>query len=138
MKECIYYIKGYHNTKRNKGIGAEHIKLYLKKGTRGEITLDELLNIGDSIRKYLKIFKEPFVESNNAKIYEWQDENGVRFRSVTDKVKGEGHSNTPLSSFEEAIITFYSDRNFKQRMQFKNPKVEAYYKEDSKHNHIKE
>ncbi|SUW87775.1 hypothetical protein [Campylobacter helveticus] len=36
------------------------LKLHLEKGSEGEINLEELLNLGNSIREYLKIFKEPF------------------------------------------------------------------------------
>ncbi|MCR2124169.1 hypothetical protein CUPS3778_03855, partial [Campylobacter upsaliensis] len=33
----------------------------------------------------------------------------------------------PLSPFDEIIITFYSDRNLNEKMEFKNPKVREYY-----------
>ncbi|EEY3085999.1 hypothetical protein HF239_001691 [Campylobacter jejuni] len=127
----VHYIKGWHNERRDKGRGAEHIKLHLEKGSEGEITLEELLNLGNSIREYLKIFKEPYKDSNDARIYEWENNESVRFRIVTDTnyklIKGEGHSNTPLSPSDEIIITFYSDRNLNEKMEFKNPKVREYY-----------
>ncbi|WP_276882890.1 hypothetical protein [Campylobacter cuniculorum] len=79
---------------------------------------------------------EPFIDiegNKSAKLFEWENEENIRFRAVTDMnhkivTKGEGHSNTPLSPFDEIIITFYSDRNFKERMEFKNPLVKEYYK----------
>lgn len=60
---------------------------------------------------------------------------GVRFRAVSDcisqkvleKINQMGGSQLPLSPFENTIITFYSDRNFNERMEFKSPKVKEYY-----------
>lgn len=132
----VHYIKGWHNERRDKGRGAEHIKLHLEKGSEGEISLEELLNLGNSIREYLKIFKEPYKDSNDARVYEWENNESVRFRIVTDTnyklIKGEGHSNTPLSPSDEIIITFYSDRNLNKQMEFKNPKVAKYYANEAK------
>ena len=132
----VHYIKGWHNERRDKGRGAEHIKLHLEKGSEGEINLEELLNLGNSIREYLKIFKEPYKDSNDARVYEWENNESVRFRIVTDTnyklIKGEGHSNTPLSPSDEQIITFYSDRNLNKQMEFKNPKVAKYYANEAK------
>ncbi|WP_297195256.1 hypothetical protein [uncultured Campylobacter sp.] len=124
----IHYIKGWHNTKRDKGRGAEHIKLHLEENSQGQITIEELLNLGNYVRKYLKEFKEPFIENENkdGRVYEWENEKGIRFRIATDKIKGEGLI-PPLSPSDEIIITFYSDRNLKERMLFKNPKVALFY-----------
>lgn len=33
---------------------------------------------------------------------------------LVDKIEREGHSNTPLSPFDNAIITFYTDRILKK------------------------
>lgn len=126
INEVIYYIKGWHNEKRDKGKGAEHIKMHLGNGAEGEITLEELLNLGNSIREYLKNFKEPFIDNKGGKVYEWQNDNGVRFRIAVDKYKGEGLI-PPLSPFADVIITFYSDRNLNKQMEFKNPKVAKHY-----------
>ena len=128
IEYVIHYVKGWHNIKRDKGRGAEHIKLHLEPNSEGQITLEELLNIGNSIREYLKIFKEPFLEDENksGKVYEWQDKNGIRFRVATD-INREEVLIPPLSPSDEIIISFYSDRNLNQKMQFKNPEVEAYY-----------
>lgn len=38
-----------------------------------------------------------------------------------------GGTQLPLSPSDEQIITFYSDRNLSQRMDFKNPRVKEYY-----------
>ncbi|MCR8708808.1 hypothetical protein [Campylobacter sp. RM5063] len=93
------------------------------------------------INTELEIIEEAIIDyvvhkdSNDARVYEWE-KNNTRFRLVTDTnykqvIKGEGHSNTPLSPSDEIIITFYSDRNLNKRMEFKNPKVKAYYEEKS-------
>lgn len=134
----IHYVKGYHNIKRDIGLGAKHIKLHLEKNSDGQITLEELLNLGNSIREYLKVFKEPFIDEKEAKIYEWENDKGIRFRAITDKITGgylekltesyqKGGPQLPLSPSTFQIITFYSDRNLNEPMKFKNPKVEAYY-----------
>ncbi|WP_270975473.1 hypothetical protein [Campylobacter helveticus] len=131
----FYYIKGFHDERRDKGLGAEHIKIHLEKGSEGEISLEELLNLGHSLRTYLKIFKEPFMDTDERKIYEWENDEGVRFRVVSDKLSQKivekinqmGGSQLPLSPFDNTIITFYSDRNLNQKMEFKNPKVREYY-----------
>ncbi|EAJ1255031.1 hypothetical protein A0Y59_07620 [Campylobacter lari] len=129
MKEyVVHYVKGWHNTKRDKGRGAEHIKIHLEPNSEGQITLEELLNLGNSIREYLKVFKEPFDDGRGGKVYEWENNKGVRFRIATDKIKGEGLI-PPLSPSDEIIITFYSDRNLNKQMEFKNPNVAEYYKD---------
>ncbi|EAK0962770.1 hypothetical protein A0Z00_07550 [Campylobacter upsaliensis] len=127
----VHYVKGWHNERRDKSRGAEHIKLHLEKGSEGEISLEELLNLGNSIREYLKIFKEPFDDGRGGKVFEWENDEGVRFRIATDKIKGEGLI-PPLSPSDEIIITFYSDRNLNEKMEFKNPKVKEFYENKEK------
>ena len=124
----IHYVKGWHNIRRDKGLGAEHIKLHLEPNSEGEISLEELLNLGNSIREYLRVFDEPYLEdlNKNGKVYEWENSEGVRFRLATDKTKWEGLI-PPLSPSDETIITFYSDRNLNERTEFKNPNVAKYY-----------
>ncbi|SQC36503.1 Uncharacterised protein [Helicobacter fennelliae] len=120
------YVRGYHNPNKDKGRGAEHIKLHLESGSEGEITIQELLNLGHSLREYLKNFNEPFIDNKGGKVFEWQNEENVRFRAIVARVS----SGTDLPSYthsNEQIISFYSDRNFNERMEFKNPKVKAYY-----------
>ncbi|WP_394980627.1 hypothetical protein [uncultured Helicobacter sp.] len=132
------YVKGYHDFKKDIGLGAEHIKLHLEKGSEGEISIEELVNLGNSLRDYLKKFKNPFVDEKGAKIYEWENE-GVRFRAVVserqvrarDTTASQAHTltnqGTNATSIADVIITFYSDRNLNKKMEFKNPKVEQYY-----------
>lgn len=134
----FYYVKGYHSERKDKGVSAEHIKLHLESGADGEININELLDLGKNIRAYLKEFKEAFIDDKRAKIYEWQDKKGTRFRVVIDKISKKYLENLekkyqerglqlPLTSLDEIIITFYSDRNLNERMLFKNPKVSLFY-----------
>ena len=121
------YVKGWHNIRRDKGIGARHIKAHLEKDSEGYITIDELLNLGNSMREYLKIFKEPYLEDKDktGRVFEWQNKEMVRFRvAIDDREEG---LIPPLSLSNKVIITFYSDRNLNEKMIFKNPKVEEYY-----------
>lgn len=140
IQEVIMYVKGYQDVRKDSGMGAEHIKIHLEENSEGQITIEELLNLGNSIREYLKVFDEPFIDVRNAKIYEWENEDGIRFRAVVDSPKRKdiqrelGGPQLPLPPTQDAIITFYSDRNLKQhkgydKMQFKNPQVEQYYQE---------
>ena len=117
--------------KLHKGRGAKHIQIHLDENSEGQITIEELLNLGNSIRTYLSIFKEPFIDNRDAKIYEWQNNNGVRFRAVIAEIGG-GTNLPSHTNSNEQIITFYFDRNLKQykgydRMKFQNPQVEKYY-----------
>ncbi|WP_298094385.1 hypothetical protein [uncultured Campylobacter sp.] len=127
----VMYVKGWHNIKRDKGIGAEHLKYHLKQGAIGEVSLEELLNLGRSLRKYMKIFGEPFLEdkTKTGKVFEWQDSDGIRFRVTMDSKRQAGEEGliTPLSLPNKTIITFYSDRNLNARMVFKNPAVREFY-----------
>ena len=126
-EKSILFSKGYHNIRTDSGFGAEHIKLHLDKESEGAISISELLNLGKYIREYLAIFKEPFIEKEGGrKIYEWQNDEDVRFRVVVDKIRGEG-LDVPLSSSKDVIITYYSDRNATNKMLYKNPKVQDYY-----------
>ncbi|MDO7253079.1 hypothetical protein [Helicobacter cappadocius] len=134
IEEVVMYVKGYHNIKRDKGLGAEHIKIHLEQNSQGAITLKELLDLGKSIRAYIDKFQEPFIDKDNRKIYEWENEKGVRFRTIIDKIRGEGLHIAPLSPSNEVIITFYSDRNLNAKMRFKNPKVAKHSKMNHEEN----
>lgn len=127
----VMYVKGWHNIKRDKGIGAEHLKYHLKQGAIGEVSLEELLNLGRSLRKYMEIFGEPFLEdkTKTGKVFEWQDSDGIRFRVTMDSKRQAGEEGliTPLSLPNDVIITFYSDRNLNEKMVFKNPAVREFY-----------
>ena len=141
VENALKYAKG------NKDKGAKHINIRHMKddNAEGYVTQNELLNIGKNMREYLAKYERPFINKRNARIYEWQDESGVRFRLVVSNKSGEGRGLpsgenrnlspitndlrpaaneglSPNSSLDE-IITFYSDRNLKGRMEFENPKV---------------
>ena len=142
IKEVTMYVKGYHDKRRDKGLGAEHIKFkHLENPQKeGYIEIKELLNLGNHIREYLAIFKEPFIDEKGARLYEWENEAGVRFRVVVDNPKSSMSScdnctathtltnqGTNATSIAGVIITYYSDRNATNKMLYKNPKVQDYY-----------
>ena len=110
--------------------GVVHIQKHLDPGAKGAVTQQEVMSIGESVRGYIKKYKEPFVDNDGGKIYEWQDKDGVRFRvAVYDKIKksvGAG-STTRITTTDayESIITFYSDRNLNGRMDFLDPRLRA-------------
>lgn len=107
--------------------GAKHIKIrHLNdEGSEGYVSKKELLDLGESMRKYLAKYKEPFINKRNARVYEWQDDKGVRFRLVaSNKSAGTPYTaELPRPADFEDIITFYSDRNLKKPMEFENPRV---------------
>ncbi|WP_178140382.1 LPD23 domain-containing protein [uncultured Campylobacter sp.] len=98
--------------------GAIHIKKHLEPEAQGAITQSELLNIGKNIREYLQKYKEPFIDEHGGRIYEWANKEGVKFRVVVyEKIDGIS------ASHPETIISFYSNRNLKKPMEFRNPEV---------------
>ncbi|EAK0456536.1 hypothetical protein YZ63_05200 [Campylobacter upsaliensis] len=115
VDEAILFEKG---TKRK---GGKHIRLAhsTEPSQEGYVTKQEVANLGVNIREYLKNY-EPFIDKNGARLYEWKDENGVKFRAVVNNTQTSG-GNSHLPSASEEIITFYSDRNLKEKMNFKNP-----------------
>ena len=132
VDEAILFEKGFENN-RGKGYGAKHIlKHTLDENSQGYITKEEILSIGKDLRAFLKN-NEPFIDRNNARVYEWQNQAGVRFRLIVGDI---GKAPTTMDRMpnalalpNERIITFYSDRNLKERMQFKNPALnDIFYK----------
>ena len=144
INDAIKYERG------NIGKGAKHISIrHLDdENKKGFVTKEELLNLGENVRKFIKEHKEPFVNKKNARIYEWEDDKGVRFKLVVSNKNGEGRG-LPLGKSQDVssitndlrpatkkglspnsslyssndIITFYSDRNLKEPMKFENPKL---------------
>ena len=141
INDAIKYERG------NIGKGAKHISIrHLDDENKaGFVTKEELLNLGENVRNFIKEHKEPFVNKKNARIYEWEDDKGVRFKLVVSNKNGEGRG-LPLSKSQDVssitndlrpatkkglspsgslddIITFYSDRNLKEPMKFENPKL---------------
>ena len=141
INDAIKYERG------NIGKGAKHISIrHLDDENKaGFVTKEELLNLGENVRNFIKEHKEPFVNKKNARIYEWEDDKGVRFKLVVSNKNGEGRGlplgkNQDVSSITndlrpatkkglspsgslDNIITFYSDRNLKEPMKFENPKL---------------
>ncbi|EPA4341462.1 hypothetical protein ACQ3ZU_001086, partial [Campylobacter upsaliensis] len=125
VDEALKLTQGYHLQHSQKGKGAKHIKIkhLTDPSKEGYVTDLEFVNLGKSIREFLKDY-EPFIEKQKsgqeARIYEWENKEGIRFRLIS-KIQGGGTTaNSHLVSAEE-IITFYSDRNLKEKMNFKNP-----------------
>ena len=141
INDAIKYERG------NIGKGAKHISIrHLDDENKaGFVTKKELLNLGENVRNFIKEHKEPFVNKKNARIYEWEDDKGVRFKLVVSNKNGEGRG-LPLGKSQDVssitndlrpatkkglspsgsldnIITFYSDRNLKEPMKFENPKL---------------
>lgn len=141
INDAIKYERG------NIGKGAKHISIrHLDDENKaGFVTKEELLNLGENVRIFIKEYKEPFVNKKNARIYEWEDDKGVRFKLVVSNKNGEGRG-LPLGKSQDvssitnnlrpatkkglspsgsldSIITFYSDRNLKGPMKFENPKL---------------
>ena len=141
INDAIKYERG------NIGKGAKHISIrHLDDENKaGFVTKEELLNLGENVRNFIKEHKEPFVNKKNARIYEWEDDKGVRFKLVVSNKNGEGRG-LPLDKSQDVssitndlrpatkkglspsgslnnIITFYSDRNLKEPMKFENPKL---------------
>ena len=141
INDAIKYERG------NIGKGAKHISIrHLDDENKaGFVTKEELLNLGENVRNFIKEHKEPFVNKKNARIYEWEDDKGVRFKLVVSNKNGEGRGLSlgksqdvssitnnlrpatkkglsPSGSLDN-IITFYSDRNLKEPMKFENPKL---------------
>ena len=114
IDEAILYTSG------NRSKGAKHIRIKHSKeaSKEGYITDKELASLGRDIREFLK-HNEPFIDSNGARLYEWERD-GVRFRAVVNDIAD--MDSNPTTAMEE-IITFYSDRNLKEPMRFKNPSL---------------
>ena len=107
--------------------GAKHISIrHLDDESKeGFVTKEELLNLGKNVRKFIKEYKEPFINDRKARLYEWEDDKGVRFRLVVgNKTAGTPYTDElPQPAVSDDIITFYSDRNLKEPMKFENPKL---------------
>lgn len=118
VEDAIRFAKG------NKDKGGTHIRLkHTTDATQeGYIKPQEVVNLGKNLREFLGK-NEPFIDTNGARIYEWENSEKVRFRLVVNDTKREADSNPAQlpKPFSEEIITFYSDRNLKNPMQFKNP-----------------
>ncbi|MCA5589872.1 hypothetical protein LA342_08880 [Campylobacter upsaliensis] len=122
VEEAIALMQGT----RYKGAKHERIKHLTDPSKEGYITDLEFVNLGKSIREFLESY-EPFIDKNRARIYEWENKDKVRFRVVVNDVAD--MDSNPTTATEE-IITFYSDRNLKEKMKFKNPvlKVQEKFK----------
>lgn len=133
LNEALRYARG------NKNKGATHIviKHQTDKKQEGYITQQELLNLGTRIREYLTKHQEPFIDIDGARIYEWENDEGNKFRLVVNdiltKKEASGSGTSPQLPRPPAddIITYYSDRNLphNKTFEFKNPKLHNKEKE---------
>lgn len=93
----IKYERGFENSNTGKGQGAVHIEKHLQDGSVGQVSKEELLNIGEVIRNG-KLY-----ESYGKNVYELE-KNGVTLKVVTGNMK----------NGKERVITFYSNRNLEE------------------------
>ena len=61
--------------------------------------------MGENVRNFIKEHKEPFVNKKNARIYEWEDDKGVRFKLVVSNKNGEGRGLSLGKSQDVSSIT---------------------------------
>ena len=91
VDKAIKFEKGFENPNTKKGAGALHIKKHIGNDKNGWVTKEEVLSIGDVIRKV-----EPY-EKNGKNVYEYFGDDGTRFRLV-------------IGGKKENVISFYSNR----------------------------
>ncbi|WP_373069802.1 LPD38 domain-containing protein [Sulfurimonas sp.] len=92
LDSIIKYEKGFESN--GKGFGALHVEKHLDNGSVGAVSKEELLQIGEVIRK------GDISESYGKNVYELTQD-GVSFKVVTGNTK----------NGKERVITYYSDRN---------------------------
>uniref|UniRef100_UPI0030147DC2 LPD23 domain-containing protein n=4 Tax=Campylobacter lanienae TaxID=75658 RepID=UPI0030147DC2 len=97
VENVIKFEKGRaDNITANKdGFGSLHIQKHLDPKNEGYITTQEYLNMGEYIRK-----AGDFKESGGKRVYDYTDENGVRFRAIIGDTRGG----------KDRVISFFSDR----------------------------
>ena len=100
VENAIKFEKGradyYKDNKLHDGFGSLHIQKHLDPKNKGYITTQEYLNMGEYIRK-----AGDFTESGGKRVYDYTDENGVRFRAIIGDTRGG----------KDRVISFFSDRN---------------------------
>jgi len=94
LNDYIKYEKGFENTRTGKGSGAVHIQKHLEDGSLGEISKEELLDLGNVIRNGQLSLE------HGKNVYRLKKDDGTIFTAVTGN-KGNN----------EKVITFYSNRN---------------------------
>ncbi|WP_086282272.1 LPD23 domain-containing protein [Campylobacter devanensis] len=97
VENVIKFEKGRaDNISANKdGFGSLHIQKHLDPKNEGYITTQEYLNMGEYIRK-----AGDFKESGGKRVYDYTDENGVRFRAIIGDTRGG----------KDRVISFFSNR----------------------------
>ena len=115
-------------TQGNRFRGGKHIRLRHSTDStqQGYITPDEVAKLGTNIRAYINKHGDPHIDKNGSRIYEWNNDKGVKFRAVVNDIKEASRTDSLPASASEEIITFYSDRNLAKDkvFEFKNPKLQ--------------
>ena len=129
LKNTIALNRGYHNPHSDRGRGATHIKLHLEPYSEGYLSQNEMLDLGKNIREYINTYGSPFIDKRGARIYEWFNKEGDKFRVVVDNQRaGTTAAGTTASvPADEEIITYFSDRFTKKGMNFYNERVQKAY-----------
>ena len=121
-------------TQGNRFRGGKHIRLRHSTDStqQGYITPDEVANLGTNIRAYINKHGDPHIDKNGSRIYEWNNDKGVKFRAVVNDIKEASRTDSLPASASEEIITFYSDRNLQKGkvFEFKNPVLNQSKKQD--------
>lgn len=96
MDDVVNFERGFE--RNGKGFGATHIEKHLSDGSVGQVSLKELMNIGDVIRNYdnLSIVRD---DKGVKRVYEKEIGDTKFFAVIGERAKF------------ERVITFYSDRN---------------------------
>ena len=89
VEESLKYEKGFQNQRTKKGMGALHIQKHIGNSNNGWVTTEELMNIGEAIRKV-----EPY-NKDGKNIYEFYGDDKTRFRVVVG---------------DDKVISFFSNR----------------------------
>ncbi|MGX2973158.1 ADP-ribosyltransferase-containing protein [Helicobacter sp. T3_23-1059] len=126
LKNTIALNKGYHNLHSDRGRGATHIKLHLEPYSEGYLSQNEMLDLGKNIREYINTYGSPFIDKRGARIYEWFNKEGDKFRVVVDNQRAGTTASVPA---DEEIITYFSDRFTKKGMNFHNERVTSDYEQ---------
>ncbi|MCR8709829.1 hypothetical protein [Aliarcobacter butzleri] len=98
LNDFIKYEKGFDNN--GIGRGALHIQKHLSDGSIGELSKEELLNLGEVIRK------GDLTLQDGKNVYKLTKDDGTILTAVTGS-----RNNT-----KEKVITYYSDRNLGEGM----------------------
>lgn len=130
MEEAIVLRQGYQDNIKDKGKGLKHLKAHFEPLSEGYINKNEFVNLGTNIREFLKKYNEPFIDKRGARIYEWYNKEGTKFRVIVDSLRAHEAQQRHAQPLSEEIITFYSNRFTNKMKKFFNDKVEKDYNDE--------